>query len=391
MKKNNVSYMPLSCFLSEYTKKNSDNLHRPVAVGKYGIRSRESIYSKELASDYSKNKVIFKNTLTVGLGSNQIDIGILVDDAVFSVSPAYHTYKIDGIEPKYLECCLNFFNSEMFELYSKKASRQGKTIDFKRWLSHKIPVYSSQKQKEIVEFFSKMHELIKLENDKILLYKELIKSRFVEMFGNPDSNSMKWPCVKLKDCLENIDSGKSFVCSVKTRQADWPAILKLSAVTNGTYRPDENKALLNESQFIEKNEVHEGDLLFTRKNTPDLVGTAAYVYETPPKLMIPDLIFRLSTKKACSKVFLCHLINHDLFRNKVKKLASGSAKSMSNISQKRLKDLSIFLPPLPLQNKFAAFVECVYRSITVAHDKIELYNERSRLKSAMLFNEDDFS
>jgi type I restriction enzyme S subunit len=78
-----------------------------VAVGRYGIRTRESIYSKELAKDYSKNKVIGKNTLTVGMGSVQIDIGILTDDVKYSVSPAYHTYTITGINPDYLRYSAN--------------------------------------------------------------------------------------------------------------------------------------------------------------------------------------------------------------------------------------------------------------------------------------------
>ena len=85
---------PLSAFLVEYNERNNENKYKPVAVGKYGIRTRESIYSKELAKDYSKNKVIYKNTLTVGMGSVQIDIGILTDDITYSVSPAYHTYRV---------------------------------------------------------------------------------------------------------------------------------------------------------------------------------------------------------------------------------------------------------------------------------------------------------
>lgn len=55
--------------IKEYKEKNTDNKYKPVAVGRYGIRKREDIYSKELAKDYSKNKLIYKNTLTVGMGS----------------------------------------------------------------------------------------------------------------------------------------------------------------------------------------------------------------------------------------------------------------------------------------------------------------------------------
>lgn len=80
-------FMPLTQFLTEYTERNVTNEYRPVAVGRYGIRTRESIYSKELAADYSKNKLIYKDTLTVGMGSVQIDIGVLTDDVVYSVRP----------------------------------------------------------------------------------------------------------------------------------------------------------------------------------------------------------------------------------------------------------------------------------------------------------------
>lgn len=89
-----TDHLPLSSFLTEYKKLNSEGLYRPVAIGKYGIRTRESIYSKELAKDYSGNKLIWQGTLTVGMGAKQIDIGILSEDVLYSVSPAYHTYEI---------------------------------------------------------------------------------------------------------------------------------------------------------------------------------------------------------------------------------------------------------------------------------------------------------
>ena len=165
----------------------------------------------------------------------------------------------------------------------------------------------------------------------------------------------------LEDCLESIDNGKSFICESFPRQGDNPAILKLSAATYGIYKPEENKAIISHEDFIESAEVHDGDLLFTRKNTPELVGMSAYVMSTPKGLMMPDLIFRLNTKKCCDKVFLWQLINHSLFRSQIQNLASGSAKSMSNISKERLVKLEIALPPLELQQQFAAFVHRVDR------------------------------
>lgn len=182
-------YESLDSFLTEYKEKNEGNKYRPVAVGRYGIRTRESIYSKELAKDYSKNKLIFKNTLTVGMGSTQIDIGVLSDDATYAVSPAYHTYRINGINSDYLRYCLECRNQDMFVRYVKRGSRQGKSIDLKRWITYKIPVYPESVQAEIVKRLDSVKAILSLREQELNALDDLIKARFVEMFGDPVSNS----------------------------------------------------------------------------------------------------------------------------------------------------------------------------------------------------------
>lgn len=357
-----TGYNKLGDFITEYTDRNSNNEFRPVAVGRYGIRTRESIYSKELAKDYSKNKLIYKDTLTVGMGSVQIDIGILTDDIIYSVSPAYHTYKITGINSSYLSYCLECRNQDMFQRYVKRGSRQGKTIDLKRWLDYEIPLYDNSVQLKIVDRLNRAKHLITLWQQELEKLDELIKARFVEMFGDPFCNPMGWDIVTFDDCLRNIENGKSFVCDAESRTGSEPAILKLSAATYGFYIPEENKAIINVEDYMESAEVHDGDLLFTRKNTPELVGMAAYVFSTPQNLMMPDLIFRLNTKPNCNKIYLWKLINHELYRECIKSIANGSAKSMSNISKERLKKLCLPLPPLELQNQFADFVKQIDKS-----------------------------
>ena len=204
--KENVKKHALNEFLSEYKELNADNKYRPVAVGRYGIRKRESIYSKELAKDYSKNKLIHKDTLTVGMGSKQIDIGILIEDETFAVSPAYHTYEIQGIRCKYLEYCLQSKNIEMFSLYAKRGSRQGKSIDLKRWLTYKIPVYSEEDQIVIEDNLNKINVVIELRRKQLELLDELVRARFVEMFGNVQ-DAKKHGGKQLNDICNTITGG----------------------------------------------------------------------------------------------------------------------------------------------------------------------------------------
>ena len=271
----------------------------------------------------------------------------------------------------------NLLNSDYFEQQCIAASKGVAQKNMStEWLKeYEIPIFSMEQQKAIASVLDKVSDLITLRKEQLAKLDQLVKSRFIEMFGHPVTNEKRWEQGPLSACVESIDNGKSFVCDSEARQGNWPAILKLSAATYGIYRPEENKALIEENQFVEDAAVHAGDLLFTRKNTPELVGMCAYVYETPCGLMMPDLIFRLNTTKRCNKIFLWRLINHDLFRECIQAIATGSAKSMSNISKERLLNLKVILPPMNLQEQFAAFVEQTDKSKLVIQqslDKLEL-------------------
>ena len=263
----------------------------------------------------------------------------------------------DNILPKYLFYVVKYMNLEKYftgatipHIYFKDYKNEEFNFDF--W----------ERQVEIVSVLSKCEKVIDLCKQELQLLDKLIKARFVELFGNPVSNPKGWERVTIDECVDSIDNGKSFVCDSMARIGEEPAILKLSAATYGVYKPEENKAIINGSDFIKGAEVHSGDLLFTRKNTLELVGMAAYVFTTPKKLMMPDLIFRINTKQNCRKIYLWKLINHELFRSQIQSLASGSAKSMSNISKERLGKLHICLPPLDLQIEFEEFVIQINKS-----------------------------
>lgn len=217
-------------------------------------------------------------------------------------------------------------------------------------------------QNKVSEILSRLEKIIGLRRQELKRLDDLIKARFVELFGDPIKNPKGWDVVKLSECLERIDNGKSFTCDSNAREGAFPAILKLSAATYGDYRPYENKALLDEKQFVESVEVHRGDLLFTRKNTPDLVGMAAYVFETPEKLMMPDLIFRLVTNERMTPIFLWQLINNREFRPVIQGISGGSAKSMSNISKERLKNIEIICPTISEQKKLEGVLDQVNKS-----------------------------
>ena len=276
----------------------------------------------------------------------------------------------ERILPEYLVKA--FDSKEVKEYISKNSS--GSTVGtftIQNANRMEITLPPIERQKEIVNRISKLEKIIRKKQDVLKLLDELVKARFVELFGDSVYNPKGWDTYPLEECLDRIDNGRSFVCSDKPRKGNYPAVLKLSAATYGDYRPAENKALLDENQFVKGAEVHSGDLLFTRKNTPELVGMAAYVHETPEKLMMPDLIFRLVTNKRMNPVFLWQLINSKEFRPIIQSVSGGSAKSMSNISKERLGKIRVICPPRHIQDQLVPFIAQVDKSKFAVQKSLE--------------------
>ena len=311
-----------------------------------GLVFQNEKFNKIIASkDTSDYKVVFRNQLVI---SFPIDEGVLAAQRITDagiVSPAYGIWDIDHsrVLPEYLEFALRCNRAlQYYKANLRGSTARRRSLPTPTLLAFKVPLPSIQEQEKILADIHLVKSALDNRKAQIKKLSELTKARFVEMFGNPATNPKGWEKYQLNDCLERIDNGKSFVY--------------------GDYRPEDNKALLDENQFVEGAEVHSGDLLFTRKNTPELVGMAAYVQETPEKLMMPDLIFRLVTNDRMNPVFLWQLINCKEFRPIIQGISGGSAKSMSNISKERLGKINVICPPRKIQDQLVPFVHQVDKS-----------------------------
>ena len=302
------------------------------------------------------------NTVTISEGGNSCGYVNYMRRPFWCGAHCYYLYDL-RVDSEYLYFMLKSQQSRLMRIRTGACMPNIKKVDLGKFvLEFDTDI---RQQRGIVTILKCIESIVQWRRHELQRLDELIKARFVEMFGEPNSNSMGWPMRKLGDCLSSIDGGKSLNCDNHPRNGDFPAVLKLSAVTYGTYNPRENKQLPKASDFIEDLAVHAGDLLFSRKNTYELVGMAAYVWETPPFLMLPDLIFRLNTNGTCRKVYLWQLINHPQFRKVIRGLANGSTGSMPNIAKQRLIEVSIPLPPVDRQIELEDFVSQVDKSKVV--------------------------
>lgn len=225
-----------------------------------------------------------------------------------------------------------------------------------------IPLPPLATQQRIATILDQADTIIQNNRAIVQKYDALTQSLFLDMFGNPVKNEKGWNLTKFSNVLTKIESGWSPVCENYSRrdENEW-AVLKLGAVSYGTYNPKENKKY----EFDIPNskidcEVKQGDLLFTRKNTYHMVGKTAFVYETESRLLLPDTVFRLvyNTEKA-NPLFLFYLLNHNKFSLEIQSLASGTSGSMPNISKAKLLAKELICPSVELQNEFAERVAVI--------------------------------
>ncbi|WP_145942155.1 restriction endonuclease subunit S [Corynebacterium glyciniphilum] len=339
-----------------------------------GLVDQSSKFTKRVAgADLSGYKVVEHGQLVVGF---PIDEGVLDFQSLYNqaiVSPAYQVWNIEDNSSIYPEFLLRFLRSDTaLTYYSAKlrsSTARRRSLNRGDFLNLPVPLPPLSEQRRIAEILDRkvglMEKSCQLDNE----IEELTGSIFDRMFP-----ARTFPHIHFRDIIQRIDSGTSPKCdSQPARPGQW-GVLKLSAVTSGKYIPEENKLFQGIIEPLRKNEVHSGDLLMTRKNTPELVGAACLVEEEHPNLLIPDLIYRIVPDyEKVRPSYLQKLLMRPAMRQRIRAISGGSSQSMSNISKSRLQEVSIPLPPLALQIEFDKIRE-----------KLMAYQERVTTRSDSL-------
>lgn len=166
-----------------------------------------------------------------------------------------------------------------------------------------------------------------------------------------------WSWVRLGDISLTSSSGWSPQCLPEARSGtDW-GVLKVSAVSWGIFKPDENKALPRGMAGRPDCEVKPGDFLLSRANTEELVARSVVVDQTPPRLMMSDKIVRFTLPDEIDRGFINIANASDASRAYYARNASGTSSSMKNVGREVMCNLPIPLPPLAEQRRIVAKVD----------------------------------
>lgn len=213
-------------------------------------------------------------------------------------------------------------------------------IYFKNYGERLVPSFSSAQQTEIASIFNQIEALMERQKAALDKLDQLIKSRFVEVFGD----GSQYQTCRMNRLIVSIKAGTNIGGNQRILEQDEYAVLKISAVTSGTFCPDEYK-VVDDVSSIKMIHPCKGDLLFSRANTSEMVGATAIVDQDYEQLFLPDKLWRLDPADDVNRVFLKHLLSSAKLRAEMSKVATGSSGSMQNISMEKFRALKAFIPP----------------------------------------------
>ena len=167
-----------------------------------------------------------------------------------------------------------------------------------------------------------------------------------------------WEVLRIKHLVASLEQGWSPQCEgFPVQSEDEWGVLKVGCVNGGVFRPEENKTLPPELEPLPELGLASGDLLISRANTRELVGSAAVALRDYPRLMLCDKLFRLRLQaEACAPVFLALYLGIPRVRGQIELSATGASSSMLNIGQSTILELDVAVPPSDEQTAIAAFL-----------------------------------
>ena len=369
----------LGNYIHEYSVRNKLDEDIPV----YSVTNSQGFckdyFGKEVAS---KNKTTYKIVPKGYFAYNpsRINVGSVDwqrNEERVIVSPLYNVFYVDSeINHQYLF----YYLKSNFALQNIKAVATGSVRDnlkFEMLKEFQIKLLPLEEQNLIVEKLDLITKLIEEYKSELDKYDELIKARFVEMFGDMYLNSKGWSEIKLES-MADVSSGITKGRKTKGEDLTEVPYMAVSNVKDGYIDWTTIKTIRVTQNEIEKYRLLPNDVLITEGGDPDKVGRGAIIKDPLENCIHQNHIFRVRLNESVMlPVFFSEYLQHQ----RSKSYFLGCAKQttgIASINMKQLRALPVQVPPLSEQEKFALFKEQV--------DKSKLAVQKSLEKTQQLFD-----
>ena len=249
----------------------------------------------------------------------------------------------------------------------------------KQVATYPVPLVSSDYQAKIAELLDRVDRFIQIRRQQLQKLDELVKARFVEMFGDPCNNPMGHIKMTVKDAVDvgyierplDGNHGEKHP-KVSEYVDDGVPFIMANNIVNGLVDYDNCSKITRErADKLDKGFSHDGDVLITHKGT---IGRTAIVHTKLDYIILTPQVTYYRPLKGIISEYLKGYFDTDFFQGEMKKLAAAGGSTRAYVGITNQTQLQFVIPSLDLQTQYAEFVDQVDKSklsIQASLDQLE--------------------
>ena len=360
--------VPLGNYVTEYSVRNKDNEDIPV----YSVTNSQGFcreyFGKEVAS---KDKTTYKIVPYGYFAYNpsRINVGS-VDwqrcEAQVIVSPLYNVFSVsDELDRQFLYYFLKSnIGRQMIRAKAAGSVRDNLKLDMLKEMT--IPDSSLDDQRHCVATLDNLQYLIELRKKQLNELDNLVKARFVEMFGIYPANQMGWEAGKIRDTVADVRYGSS---RPAVDGGKYPYLRMNNITYGGELDLSDVKRIDVPENELDKCTVRRGDVLFNRTNSKELVGKTC-VYDRDEMMVLAGFVIRVRVNDRVLPEFLSAFLNTDFSKKTLSEMCKAAI-GQANINAQEMQNIGLYLPPLELQRQFVQFKKQIDKSKVVVQKALD--------------------
>lgn len=273
--------------------------------------------------------------------------------------------KTDRISKGYL---FHILNSDFFErqcIQSSKGVAQ-KNMSTEWLKDYEISLYPKEKQKEITEILDRVRNVIACRNQELQKLDDLVRARFVEMFGDPVTNPKGWPVKKLKELSIQINSGNTPKGGAENYVEEGITFFRSQNVWKDRLEMDDIAYIDAETHAsMKKSSLKHGDILMTktgRINTENSsLGRAALYEGEDDKANVNGHVYFIRLKPGINNKFVLRILVSPEYRDLIRSVCVGGI-DKRQLNKEHIEDFPIICPPADMVNEYIALAERIAKS-----------------------------
>lgn len=340
-----------------------------------GLVFQSDKFKKSVASqDKSTYKVVHRNQLVIGF---PIDEGVLATQRITDagiVSPAYGIWDVDQtkIIPEFLEYALRCNRAiDYYKAKLRGSTARRRSLPTPTLLELDVPLPDIEQQRLALTTIRHAKNALDSRQAQLTKLDELIKARFVEMFGDILINSMGWTEAEIGvHCFVTKLAGFEYTQYIQYENFGEVVMVKAQNIKNGKLNDKDLSYISAEvSELLPRSQLMPGDVVMTYVGAN--IGDVAVIDNKYKYHLAPNVAKIRPDSSVYNSVFLMKLLMY--MKLYIVKNSADTAKAALGMS--RIRKLKAIVPPLSLQNDFATFVECVdqqKQNVQQSLEKLEL-------------------